>query len=270
MTWHINSKPSTCSPEQGEESSQTFCLSTYLSGLAKSNPSPVASCSEDNQKDSCHRSRSGTTYEPSTETPGEEQLMFYAEDFPAKTLAQTEEEQVLKDHVRDCGKNMHDWLEKFGLDLCLPKTLQGSKLKDLPLSSKTLPRWGMMLDGVCWELGTKVRHIGEIDSFYWPTPTVAEANKIPATANYGQVGINNHPKIRGYPDSPENGKGYQGLRWWDQDPAECPENKGSTEPVVGRVANGLAHRVDRLKAIGNGQVPQCAAMAFDLLSRGLI
>jgi hypothetical protein len=28
--------------------------------------------------------------------------------------------------------------------------------------------------------------------------------------------------------------------------------------------------VDRLKAIGNGQVPQCAAMAFDLLSRGLI
>jgi hypothetical protein len=27
--------------------------------------------------------------------------------------------------------------------------------------------------------------------------------------------------------------------------------------------------VDRLKAIGNGQVPQCAAMAFKILSEGL-
>jgi DNA (cytosine-5)-methyltransferase 1 len=53
--------------------------------------------------------------------------------------------------------------------------------------------------------------------------------------------------------------------WWGVDPAE-----GSTEPIVGRVANGVANRVDRLKAIGNGQVSQCAAMAFSILSGGLI
>ena len=230
MTWHINSKPSTCSQEQEEESSRTFCLDTYLLGLAKSNPSPGASCSEDNPKDSCRRSQSGTTYEPSTETPGEEQLTFCAEDFPAKTLAQTEREQVSKDHVRDCGKNMHDWLEKCGLDLCLPKTPQGSKLKDLPLSSKILPRWGMMLDGVCWELGTKVRHIGEIDSFYWPTPTVAEANKIPATANYGQVGINNHPKIRGYPTRQKMGKDTKGYDGGTRIQPSVPKTKGQLNP----------------------------------------
>jgi len=28
----------------------------------------------------------------------------------------------------------------------------------------------------------------------------------------------------------------------------------------------VAHRVDRLKAIGNGQVPQCAATAWKILS----
>ena len=39
-----------------------------------------------------------------------------------------------------------------------------------------------------------------------------------------------------------------------------------TEPAVGRVADGVAARVDRLKAIGNGQVPLCAATAWDLLS----
>jgi len=41
--------------------------------------------------------------------------------------------------------------------------------------------------------------------------------------------------------------------WWD------------IEPNVGRVADGVAARVDRLKAIGNGQVPFCAATAWELL-----
>jgi DNA (cytosine-5)-methyltransferase 1 len=37
------------------------------------------------------------------------------------------------------------------------------------------------------------------------------------------------------------------------------------EPNVGRVAHGMADRVDRLKAIGNGQVPLCAATAWNIL-----
>jgi DNA (cytosine-5)-methyltransferase 1 len=41
------------------------------------------------------------------------------------------------------------------------------------------------------------------------------------------------------------------------------------EPDVGRVAHGVAARVDRLKATGNGQVPQCAAAAWRMLSEGL-
>ena len=39
----------------------------------------------------------------------------------------------------------------------------------------------------------------------------------------------------------------------------------STEPNVGRVAHAVASRVDRLKAIGNGQVPLTAATAWRLL-----
>jgi DNA (cytosine-5)-methyltransferase 1 len=42
-------------------------------------------------------------------------------------------------------------------------------------------------------------------------------------------------------------------------------NWWAAEPNVGRVANGVAARVDRLKAIGNGQVPLCAATAWELL-----
>ena len=50
---------------------------------------------------------------------------------------------------------------------------------------------------------------------------------------------------------------FGGSSWW------------ATEPNVGRVADGVAARVDRLKAIGNGQVPLCAATAFKLLKERL-
>ena len=49
--------------------------------------------------------------------------------------------------------------------------------------------------------------------------------------------------------------------WWRQDPAEAPESN------VGRMADGVAARVDRLKAIGNGQVPIVAALAWRILSK---
>ena len=45
-----------------------------------------------------------------------------------------------------------------------------------------------------------------------------------------------------------------GTGWW------------AFEPRVGRVADGVAARVDRLKAIGNGQVPLCAATAWRILN----
>jgi DNA (cytosine-5)-methyltransferase 1 len=47
--------------------------------------------------------------------------------------------------------------------------------------------------------------------------------------------------------------GASNRHWW------------KTEPNVGRVADGVANRVDRLKAIGNGQVPLCAATAWRIL-----
>ena len=50
--------------------------------------------------------------------------------------------------------------------------------------------------------------------------------------------------------SQSNGRG----EWWE------------TEPNVGRVVDGVAARVDRLKAIGNEQVPLCAATAWRILS----
>ncbi len=49
--------------------------------------------------------------------------------------------------------------------------------------------------------------------------------------------------------------------------ASCIGNRNwwTIEPNVGRVVDGVAARVDRLKAIGNGQIPLCAATAWELL-----
>lgn len=51
----------------------------------------------------------------------------------------------------------------------------------------------------------------------------------------------------------------------DGDGYEC--DPWLLEPYVGRVATGVASRVDRLRALGNGQVPQSMAWAFTVLAR---
>ena len=43
----------------------------------------------------------------------------------------------------------------------------------------------------------------------------------------------------------------------------------SNKSPVGRISNGVEYRVDRLKAIGNGQVPQAMKLAWDILSDGV-
>jgi len=52
--------------------------------------------------------------------------------------------------------------------------------------------------------------------------------------------------------------------WWQTEPRNVPR---ITQRNLGRVADGMAARVDRLKAIGNGQVPLCAATAWRILSQ---
>jgi len=50
--------------------------------------------------------------------------------------------------------------------------------------------------------------------------------------------------------------------WWAREPGETPR---TTERGLGRMANGVAARVDRLKAIGNGQVSEVARRAWEIL-----
>ena len=61
-----------------------------------------------------------------------------------------------------------------------------------------------------------------------------------------------------------------GRKWCEGQAQNDGERRGTEwcpEPDVGRVAHGVASRVDRLTAIGNGQVPRVVALAWKLLKR---
>jgi len=73
----------------------------------------------------------------------------------------------------------------------------------------------------------------------------------------GQIPNSNSTQCQGVQQPKQKKQEYayaSNSRWWQ------------AEPDVGRVADGVAARVDRLKAIGNGQVPICAATAWRILS----
>ena len=72
-----------------------------------------------------------------------------------------------------------------------------------------------------------------------------------------------HPASSGFPVGVNGPLGQPGADAQSQRP-----DWWATEPDVGRVANGVAARVDRLKAIGNGQVPAMVRIAWNTLRRG--
>ena len=88
----------------------------------------------------------------------------------------------------------------------------------------------------------------------------ANADECACTDDPGDVPDTEHERLEGQREEwtaprPANGsRDERDPAWWQ------------IEPGVGRVADGMASRVDRLKALGNGQVPQQAALAWRILT----
>ena len=213
--WHTTNKNDcgrfTYSQEPAEESSQTFCLDTYLSELAKSRITQEPSSCKDNEMESCQSSQSGTTSQPSMENLGADSSMLSRVDSLARIYRQQVKAQGLEENDQGSGEKWRESLTRYDPDTASWKTHQCLLLGGLESFSEIFPKWGMMRTGECWGLTMSAHLIEENESGLWPTPTVAEATKIPATANYGQIGLNNHPRIRGLPTREKMGKDRKGL-----------------------------------------------------------
>ena len=121
-------------------------------------------------------SLSGTMCKPSMDYPGAEKSTSLAEVSRAKILVVQEKAQELTETDRPCG---HTWREssvKFDLDTHSWKTHLCLWEEDLPESSVTLPKWGMMQNGECWER-TTLPHLTSGTEFglSLPTPVSTDA-----------------------------------------------------------------------------------------------
>jgi hypothetical protein len=153
-----------------EASSEASSLDGRPSAPSNTMPTPQAFLSRDKTTDAWSRFPSGMTCEPLTEKRGEELLTWFRAVFLAKTLARPAKARASTESEAGCGGTWSALLAKFDQDSRSWKTAHFLPLEDLDAFSETWPKWGMMLDGECWELPTPGHHTFAHEYGSWPTP----------------------------------------------------------------------------------------------------
>ena len=261
-----------------EESLQDICLGGDVLQPLKSKITHAEFYCNGRLMDSYLDSLSGMTFVPLMENLGKEKSMLSAEDSLAPTSALQAEAQDLTENNLQCGITWRGWLAKFDLDSYLWKTAQCSFIEESGECLETFPQSGMTRNGLLWELPMLAHRINATASGLWRTPDTGGGGAI-WTGQKRQESSSEwptHPNQIGGPSEQSKTLAYpsfsdaqrQGIPIGVRQERDTPSGTGwwSAEPRLGRVADGVANRVDRLKAIGNGQVPLCAATAWRILS----
>tara|TARA_R100000655_G_scaffold109784_1_gene165449 strand:- start:15 stop:746 length:732 start_codon:yes stop_codon:yes gene_type:complete len=152
------------------------------------------------------------TFRPLVDDHGEAVLMSFLEAFPARISAPPEREQELTERDPVCGNTWQELLVKYDLGSSSWKTHLFLWEEDLPESSVTLPRWGMMRGGECWEHTMSEHLTSGTESGLWRSPAsrdykgASDPEKRKAAGR--QVGLNDQvrawptPSARDWKDSP--------------------------------------------------------------------
>lgn len=189
------------------ESLAGSCSDGRPSPPLKSTPPVATSFSDDSAMDAYRSSLSGTMSAPSTGSRGEGSLMSSQEGFHAKTFPPLEKDPASPESVQDFGRRWHESSARYDRASSSWKTHQCLFDEVLPWSSVTLPRWGMMLDGVCWEPTTLALRTSASGSGCWPTPTARDwkdgsaksCQNVPENCLLGRVVHGGHPTQRTWP-----------------------------------------------------------------------
>jgi hypothetical protein len=113
----------------------------------------------------------GMMFKPLMESHGADLLTWFREDFLAKTYPAQEREQELTEADQSCGSTWQELSVKYDLDSHSWRTHLCLWDEELPWSSVTLPKWGMCVNGVCWEADISIiPKFCERDSGWLPAP----------------------------------------------------------------------------------------------------
>jgi hypothetical protein len=209
-------------------------------------PTPQAFLSPDRMTAFSRLSRFGMTFKPLTDDLGAGVLTWCLAASLVRTFPQQERERESTEHEAECGDTWHESFARWDRDSCSWRTPQCSLLEGLDVFSETWPRWGMMRAGECSEQSMPVRTTNEKESGLWRSPCARDWKGTTANTTYDQGRAQ-------YIQLTEGGS-----------------VSGTIYPnpiTYEAVADGVAARVDRLKAIGNGQVPAVAATAWKILTQ---
>jgi hypothetical protein len=158
-----------------EAYSEGISLDGEQSAQLSGTPMPQAYLCSDKMMGFSRLSRFGMTFRILTEDRGEALLMSYLEGFPARTSVQQERGLESTESNQACGEKWQGSFAKYDPDTHSLRTHQCSLLEDLTESCQTLPAWGLMRDGECWEQPTLVLRIKGTESGLWRTPQAADA-----------------------------------------------------------------------------------------------
>ena len=239
MSWHYLRV-------QEEESLQDVCSGGEQCAPLKSKITHAEFYCNGKLMDSYLDSLSGTTSAHSMANLGQEKSMLSQEDSLAKICQQQEKAKGLTESDQDSGGKWQGSFAKYDPATHSLRTPQCSLFEDSIEYCVTLPKWGLMLDGELWEQQTLVQSTRGIESGLSP-------NSPPPL----EMAYTNNTKRR-----------RQLRRLWSVQKCNQEWNTYSTfnQPEPVRMVDGVAYRLDRLSACGNGQVAFCAATAWKILS----
>ena len=164
--------------ERGEESSAECYSDIPAYVLSKLNLTAEKSSCKGSATESCPASPSGPTCGLSPAVRGAEKSMSSAEDSRAKIFPLPEKARESTGSEAVYGRNLQESLARYDPDSRSWRTRQCLLLGGLAECLETLPKSGMMRNGVLWELTMSEPRTRESECGFWRTPDAGAGGTI--------------------------------------------------------------------------------------------